>query len=303
MKKSPNPTRSNASNAVRCAPGFTLIELLVVIAIIAILASMLLPALSKAKLKAQGIQCMSNHRQLTIAWRLYAEDNRDHLVLASHSGNASDPNNQYAWTWTEMNFTADPKNWDINADLTQRPLWQYNRSPGIYKCPADRSYVTINGEAKPRVRTMSMNFFLGGFGGDSEGAGPMAAPYTVYLKYSQIVGGRGTAGPVKTFVFLDQREDTINWGNFMTHMDGFDPREPAKYKFTMDLPGEYHKKACGFSFADGHSEIKKWRDPRTTPPLKYQQAAPSGDTPSPRNVDVEWLQDHTTRPKTWSKGY
>jgi prepilin-type processing-associated H-X9-DG protein len=86
-------------------------------------------------------------------------------------------------------------------------------------------------------------------------------------------------------------------------MDGFDPRNGALYKFTMDLPGEYHKKAAGFSFADGHSEIRKWRDPRTTPPLRYQQAAGSQDTPSPRNVDIEWLQDKTTRPKDWNKGF
>lgn len=278
-----------------------MIELLVVIAIIAILAAMLLPALSKAKLKAQGIQCMSNHRQLTLAWRLYAEDNRDYLVLASHSGTANNPMNQYAWTWTEMDFSANPKNWDINADITQRPLWQYNKSPGIYKCPADRSYVVVNGENKPRVRTMSMNFFCGGFGGDTSGSA-MAAPYTLFLKLSEINGGKATPGPAKTWVFLDQREDTINWGNFMTHMDGFDPREPAKYKFTMDLPGEYHKKACGFSYADGHSEIKKWMDSRTTPPLKYQTAASSSDTPSPRNEDVAWLQERTTRPKNWNKG-
>src|SRR6267154_2461133 len=287
--------------ASRHAVGFTLIELLVVIAIISILAAMLLPALSKAKLKGQGIQCMSNHRQLTLAWRLYSEDNLEKLVLASHSGTANNPNDQYAWTWTEMDFTANPKNWDINADITLRPLWPYNKTPGIYKCPADRSYVMVGGEAKPRVRTMSMNFFLGGFGGSS--GSTFAAPYTVFLKYSQIAGGRGSPGPVQTFVILDQREDTINWGNFMTHMDGFDPRNPAMYKFTMDMPGEYHNKACGFSFADGHSEIKKWRDPRTTPPLKLQQAASSADTPSPRNIDVEWLQDHTTRPKTWEKGY
>jgi prepilin-type N-terminal cleavage/methylation domain-containing protein len=299
MKNSCNPKGSAFSKA----QGFTLIELLVVIAIIAILASMLLPALSKAKLKAQGIQCMSNHRQLTMAWRMYAEDNRDHLIYASHNGTAGDPANQYAWTWTELDFTSKRSNWDVTADITQRPLWQYNRSPGIYKCPADRSYVTVNGEAKPRVRTMSMNWFLGGFGGSVSGGPSFAANFTIFLKYAQIAGGKGTPGPVKTWVFLDQREDTINWGNFMTHMDGFDPRDPSQYKFTMDLPGEYHKKACGFSFADGHSEIKRWRDPRTTPPLKYQQTPSSADTSSPRNVDVEWLQDHTTRPKNWSKGF
>jgi hypothetical protein len=145
---------------------------------------------------------------------------------------------------------------------------------------------------------MSMNFFLGGFGGSSDGSS-MAAPYSVYLKLSDIVGGKSTPGAAKTWVFLDQREDSINWGNFMTHMDGFDPRNPAMYKFTMDLPGAYHKQACGFSFADGHSEIRKWRDPRTTPPLKPQTAPSSSDTASPRNEDVAWLQERTTRPKVW----
>ena len=240
---------------------------------------------------------MTNHRQLTLAWRMYADDNQDRLVYASHSGTASDPLNAFAWTWTEMSFSPDPKNWDFNADITQRPLWPYNRSPGIYKCPADRSFVTLaNGEIKPRVRTMSMNFFLGGFGGTYSGAS-FAAPYTIFLKNSQITGGKGSPGPVKTFVFLDQREDTINWGNFMTHMDGFEPSKPALYKFTMDLPGIYHNRAAGFSFADGHSEIKKWKDSRTTPPMQYQISGRSSDSPSPRNVDVAWLQDHTTRPK------
>ncbi len=291
----------NARNLPRRQCGFTLIELLVVIAIIAILAAMLLPALTKAKLKAQGIQCMSNHRQLTLAWRMYADDSRDRLVLASHSGTASNPNNQYAWTWTEMDFTADPKNWDINADITRRPLWQYNKSPGVYRCPADRSYVVVNGEQKPRVRTMSMNFFLGGFGGDAGGA-PYAAPYKIYLKMSELVTGNASPGPAKTFVFLDQREDSINWGNYMTRMDGFDPREPTKYKFEQDLPGAYHNRACGFSFADGHSEIKKWRDSRTTPPLTPQVASFMAPIICPRNEDVAWLQDRSTRPKNWNKG-
>ncbi len=292
------------SRTDRCptAKGFTLIELLVVIAIIAILAAMLLPALAKAKLKAQGIQCMSNHRQLSLAWRMYAEDNNDRIVYASHDGSGG-AGNEYAWTWTELSFTSDPKNWDINADITLRPLWRYNQSAGIYRCPADRSTVTTStGEVKPRVRTMSMNFFLGGFGGSSDGA-PGASPYTLFTKMSQIIGGRGTPGAVKTFVFLDQREDSINWGNFYTQMEGFDPRQENQYKFGQDWPGAYHKRAAGFSFADGHSEIKVWRDGRTTPPLRPQGGLGSSDTPSPRNQDIAWLQDVTTRPKNWAKGY
>ena len=126
------------------APAFTFIELLVVIAIIAILAAMLLPALIKSKLKAQGIQCMNNHRQLALAWRMYAEDNNDVLVYASDDPGDPQINwqvlDQYAWTLTHMDF--DPNNqgnWDVNYDMVKRPLWPYtSKNPGIYKCPADR---------------------------------------------------------------------------------------------------------------------------------------------------------------------
>jgi prepilin-type N-terminal cleavage/methylation domain-containing protein/prepilin-type processing-associated H-X9-DG protein len=300
LKNDFSPSIELTKKSLRPLSAFTLIELLVVIAIIAILAGMLLPALGKAKQKAQGIQCMSNHRQLTMAWRMYAEDNSDRLVYASHSGTATDPNNAYAWTQTELSFGPDPKNWDVNADITRRPLWPYNKSPGIYRCPSDHSYVLVNGERKPRVRTMSMNFFLGGFGGGTGGIS-FAAPYNLYFKLSELANQKISPGPSETWVFLDQREDTINWGNFMTHMDGFEPNNPAIYKFTMDMPGSYHNRACGFSYADGHSEIKKWIDPRTTPPLKLQTEARTSDTISPRNKDVGWLQMRTTRPKNWGK--
>jgi len=282
--------------------GFTLIELLVVIAIIAILASMLLPALGKGKLKAQGLQCMSNHRQLTLCWHMYADDNHDVLVYASQ-----DPNNphhaqldQYAWTLSEMDFNpGNPANYDINADITKRPLWPYNKNAGIYHCPADHSYVTVNGQNLPRVRTMSMNLFVGGFDGNdgSDGSITTGNGYQMYLKLSHLSAATGP--PDKIFVFLDEREDCINWGNFMTDMTGYDPPNAGAYAFQQDLPAFYHNRAAGFSFADGHSEVHRWLDQRTMPPMLYETTADTGAYANylvPRDQDVAWLQDHTTRP-------
>lgn len=272
---------------------------------------MLLPALTKAKFKAQGIQCMSNHRQLAIAWRLYAEDNREYLTYASDDGTQSGANqhNERAWTWTHMDYSDNEYNYDPTYDLMKRPLWQYSKSAGIYKCPADHSKTKgKDGQMHDRIRTMSMNLFLGGFAPPRGGSGdlpgvdgniPFMKGYCIYNKLNDLNGGMPSPGPSKTWVFLDQREDRINWGNYATDMTGFDPPTPAAYEFDQDMPGFYHHFAAGFSFADGHSEIHRWKDPRTTPPLVY--GSPIGTKVyTPRDVDVAWLQDHTARPKTWT---
>ncbi|HZR18969.1 MAG TPA: prepilin-type N-terminal cleavage/methylation domain-containing protein [Verrucomicrobiae bacterium] len=290
------------------AAGFTLIELLVVIAIIAILAAMLLPVLARAKQKGQGMQCMNNHRQLCLAWRMYADDSRDWLVYASgdsaydanHPTLSGNPFNQYAWSLSNIDFDPNNRyNWDVSLDMVKRPLWQYAKTASIYKCPADHSSVTVNGVVKPRIRTMSMNLYVGGFAFtnvlDAAGGWAFANGYAVYHKLSEF-GGSSAAPPDKIFVFLDMREDRVNWGNFMTDMSGYSPTDPSLYTFTTDLPGTYHDLACGFSFADGHAEMKRWHDPRTTPaysPITDPYATPS----SPNNVDIAWLQDHSSRPQ------
>src|SRR5690348_3989241 len=187
--------RSN-NTGQRRAQGFTLIELLVVIAIIAILAAMLLPALGKSKLKAQGLQCMSNHKQLTLAWKMYVDDNNDALPYASHWALPVPDKDPYVWVRGQMDFDpTNASNWDVNHDIAKSPLWSYcGKSAAIWRCPADHSVVTLNGERLPRVRSMSMNIWVGGFlgmdcglSGDPDYYGYGGSLWTVYLKQSQMV--------------------------------------------------------------------------------------------------------------------
>jgi prepilin-type N-terminal cleavage/methylation domain-containing protein len=274
--------------------GFTLIELLVVIAIIAILAAMLLPVLGKAKLKAQGVQCMNNHRQLSLAWRMYSEDNRDTLPYATADPTYAD----YSWVQGVLDFNPNNRsNWDVNVDIKRSPLWAYcGNSVGIWRCPADRSTVRVAGQNLPRVRTMSMSIWVGGWKQDNGAvtdANCSGPAWRVYSKFTDMAN----PGPARTWVFLDEREDKINYGNAFTDMTGY-PNAPSSWQFHFDFPGSYHHRACGFSFADGHSELKRWLDERTMPPIQTDGSWNAQVyVPSPGNQDIFWMQDRSTRLK------
>jgi len=307
MNRTPKSTRCGAEKySALQNKGFTLIELLVVIAIIAILASLLIPALASAKAKAQGITCMNNNKQLALAWNMYATDANELICYASQNGR-NDIQNNYSWSGTTMDFSPSPYNWDPDAtDFRTRPLWKYAPDFKIYKCPADKSFVMVNGQRKPRVRSISMNWFLGGFAGKVDGAPTWCNGFTLFLKLPEL-GAGASPGTSKTFLFLDQREDSINWGNYLVDYEGFPSapkwqEEPAKFQFGQDMPAYYHNHACGFSFSDGHCEVKRWTDKETLTPITVGVNWNNAYHKASRSPDVRWLQDKGSRPRNWPFG-
>jgi prepilin-type N-terminal cleavage/methylation domain-containing protein len=272
------PRRSAAltDRRYRSPRGFTLVELLVVIAIIAILAALLLPALSKAKTKAQGIYRLNNLKQLQLAWFLYADDNGDRLVRNLKGPDAGKSQFTASWVTGRLSYDNDSDNTNILNLVPGKvgTLGGYSKNHTLYKCPGDRSYAKIGGKTYPRVRSVAMNDRLGNdFEEDA---------FRYFIKVSEIVNPT----PCNMWVLIDEHEDCIDDGSFDVVMS-----VSGQNAGWQDLPASYHNGAGGLSFADGHSEIKKWLDPRTRKPVQRIQIPA---LPSPGNQDVTWLQERTT---------
>src|SRR5208337_4159687 len=255
---------------------------------------MLLPAFAKSKQKAQGIGCMNNSKQLMLAWLMYTEDNHD-VLLFSYGSQPEDK--IYVWSgpsgapWDlDLAVPTTQGDWDYVDTIEKSPMWPYcANSQSIWHCPADTSYgINPAGQHVPRPRSMSMSNWVGGNGDDPSngyrGYRGLTANYEVFRKITDML----QPGPSKTFVLLDERQDSINDGYFVVQMDGY-TGAPNAAEEIVDFPASYHNRAGGFAFADGHSEIHKWLDNRLiNPPAMAVTAAPN-------SPDVFWLQDHSTR--------
>ncbi len=286
-----HPQAAIASRRDSTTPAFTLIELLVVIAIIGILASMLLPTLTQAKTKATGVLCMNNMKQMALGWRLYADDFDGRLAPDSDSPSAGSSAGCPGWVrgWVTLGSVPDNTNTANLVDLTRGNdafgnIGYYVGDPRLYKCPNDKSKDSGNGMR--RVRSVSMNGWIQP--GCGAGGG-LSNAYEKYRKQDHFVKKR----PEDIWVFLDEREDSINDGWFWVSEAGYlATPDPTLYRL-VDWPGSYHTKSSSFAFADGHTEMHRWSDARTVPNIQPGVGIPLG-VAMPGSVDVQRLQEHST---------
>jgi prepilin-type processing-associated H-X9-DG protein len=271
---------------------FTLTDLITVLAVLLILGAIQWPSVANIQGKGQVAGCLDNHRQLVRAWQSYAQDNNGTLVGNLDGANVSIlANSNRTWVLGWFDFSGGipfPQQYGGLANTNTFVLSQFSplspylsHSAGVFKCPADKS-LSRGTTGVPRVRSLSMN----GYMGENQ---PYTSAYKQFKKISEITDPK----PSHAFVFIDEREDSINDGVLQIDMSGFNPLNPSNYTI-VDYPADWHNRGANVSFADGHTETWRWRDPRTIPPHRRGQLIPLGVS-SANNPDVARIQTATSR--------
>ncbi len=264
------------------ASAFTLIELVSILALLALLASMLAVAVARTQPSGNSVQCLNSFRLLGHAWRMYAEDNHDRLVFNHDGYGAGQTAGSETWAGGYMDFTSNTSNTNTELFLNHARypyaafLGPYLRNPRPFKCPADKSTVMMPGGRMPRVRSVSMNNRFGE-GLLVSGRTPDLPPFTNLALIPR-------SSPAATlFVFVDELEESINDGVFAVDVS-------ALWQL-VDFPTARHNGGATFGFADGHSELHRWKDRRTMPWISPGSTwYPNVNMPF--NVDVQWIQYH-----------
>jgi hypothetical protein len=261
---------------------FTLTELVVVCFVIGFCALFVFPALARTRPNGQAFQCLNNLRQLTAAWRSYANDFNDSLV-AAESGISGRAN----WMAGYLDFSSSPGSWDVRQYIVKSPLWPYAGSDaGIFRCPADPSTVNVNGVSLPRVRTYSMSQVFGTGMWLNKDPNPNQTVWRTYAKGSDIVT------PARTFVFMEEHPYSINDGAFGNVCTGAQPTNAPANAQIIDFPASHHNGAGSLSFADGSAQVHQWQGGNIKAPYTAYLPlnVPAGDS----WMDIQWLAQNTT---------